>query len=197
MPVKVDATFHLNSDKVKRMIGAKTRRGLSRAGGYLRTTAKRSIRKKAGASAPGEPPHSHSGLLKNSIFYRYDPGSKSVIVGPELLHKPRTGTLKSLEFGGPVPGYDRPAPKIGDLGIISFSQVNPRHSAAKGPKTVKAWGKTYEVQYARIRNDAMLRRVRENERKIFGDSRNVTIAERPFMRPALEKTKERLTMFFN
>lgn len=197
MPITVDATFHLNSDKVMKMVNAKTRRALSRAGGYLRTTAKRSIKNRAGASPPGSPPHSHSGLLKNFIFYRYDPGSKSVFVGPELLHRPRTGTLKSLEFGGPVPGYNRPAPKIGDLGIIAFTQVNPRHSSARGPKAVKAWGKTYEVQYARIRNDAMLRRVRENERKIFGDAKSVSIAARPFMRPALEITKEKLPQFFN
>ena len=198
MPIKVDATFHLNSELVIKTLHAKTRRAFSRAGGYVRTTAKRSIKKRAGTSPKGEAPYSHSGLLKNFIFYQYDPRTESVIIGPEKISKPGMGTApRALEHGGTAEGYKRTPARIGDLGIISFTQVNPRHSSAKGPKTVKAWGKTYEVQYARIRNDAMLRRVRENERKIFGDGGSVTIAVRPYMRPALAAAINNMETFFN
>ena len=65
------------------------KRNLSRAGGWIRKTARRSIRKRKGVSQPGKPPHSHVGLLRRSILYGYDMARESVVVGPTPLGRRR------------------------------------------------------------------------------------------------------------
>jgi hypothetical protein len=77
------------------------RQALSRAGAFIRTAAKSSIRSRKGAAPPGQPPHSHTGLLKRFIFFGYDPSTESVVVGPAKLNRP-TGAPHILEFGGGV-----------------------------------------------------------------------------------------------
>jgi hypothetical protein len=86
-------------EAVKRKTDAATRRVLSKFGAYVRTTARHSIRKRKAVSRPGEPPSSHTGLLKRFIFFGYDAGRKSVVIGPTPLH----GTAEApplLEYGG-------------------------------------------------------------------------------------------------
>jgi hypothetical protein len=76
-----------------------TRRVLSKFGAYVRTTARHSIRKRKAVSEPGRPPSSHVGLLKKLLFFGYDVGRKSVVIGPTPLH----GTAEApplLEYGG-------------------------------------------------------------------------------------------------
>lgn len=85
------------------------RTAMNRIGGFLRTTAKRSIRKRKGTSHPGKPPHSHVGLLRDHIYYSYDPARGTVVIGPALLTsrnpdaEPVDGTVPQvLEQGGKV-----------------------------------------------------------------------------------------------
>ncbi|MCC7409353.1 MAG: hypothetical protein IT442_14920 [Phycisphaeraceae bacterium] len=75
-----------------------TRRVLSRFGAFVRTTARHSIRRKKGASAPGSPPHSHEGSLRRLIYFGYDPSKRSVVVGPVPFGKGEAPAL--LEHGG-------------------------------------------------------------------------------------------------
>lgn len=70
---------------VQAAVGRGRLKALNRIGGYLRLTARRSIRKRKGTSAPGRPPHSHVGLLRDNVFYSYDRAQDSVVVGPALL----------------------------------------------------------------------------------------------------------------
>ncbi len=97
-------------DKIKKKMDAAVRRSFIRIGGFIRTTARRSIRKRKRSAAPGQPPSSHVGTLKNLIFFSYDDFSKSMIVGPTLSRR-KTGTVgiadpvnktvpEILEFGG-------------------------------------------------------------------------------------------------
>ena len=87
---------------VKDRVDAATRKNLSKAGAYVRTDAKRSIRKRSWRmppAPPGKPPFSRTGLLKKFIFFRFDPRSMSVVVGPYKL--PKMGTApEALEYGG-------------------------------------------------------------------------------------------------
>jgi len=78
-----------------------TRRVLSKFGAYVRRTARQSIRKRKGISKPGHPPSSHTGLLKQFIFFAYEPNRRSVVIGPEKLSG-RIGrkALPALEYGG-------------------------------------------------------------------------------------------------
>lgn len=78
-------------DKAKRAV-------LSRAGAFIRTTAKHSIRSKKGSAPPGKPPHSHEGSLRRLIYFGYDRASDSVVVGPVGFK--RSTAPNVLEFGG-------------------------------------------------------------------------------------------------
>lgn len=77
---------------------------LSKAGAFVRRTAKTSIKsagKKGKVSRPGEPPRSHVGLLKEGIFFAFEPSERTVVIGPVLINRP-TGAPETLEFGGDV-----------------------------------------------------------------------------------------------
>ncbi|NBC11289.1 MAG: hypothetical protein GVY24_06060 [Planctomycetes bacterium] len=77
------------------------RRVFSRFGAFVRRTAKSSIRKRKRASRPGQPPSSHTGLLKKFIYFGYDPRKESVVIGPaELTQRGRGEAPSLLEYGG-------------------------------------------------------------------------------------------------
>ena len=86
---------------VMRAVSEASRKILSKFGAFVRTSAKSSIRQSKSASKPGEPPHSHSGLLKRFIFFGYDTAQASVVVGGERLTGRNKGEAPSiLEHGG-------------------------------------------------------------------------------------------------
>lgn len=77
------------------------RQALSRAGSFIRTTARRSIRKRKKVSKKGNPPSSHSGELRKLIFFSYDQTRDSVVIGPLLFKSSGSPTVPNiLEFGG-------------------------------------------------------------------------------------------------
>ena len=83
---------------VRRAVDRATRRQLSGAGAFIRERAMTSIRKRKRISRPGRPPHSHAGHLRRLIFFAYDPGSESMVIGPVRF---KTGEAPNLlEFGG-------------------------------------------------------------------------------------------------
>lgn len=69
-----------------------------RFGAFVQRTAKQSIRRGGQPSAPGQPPKSRSGALKNFIRWAYDPAARSVVIGPEILPG-RTDAPEALEKG--------------------------------------------------------------------------------------------------
>ena len=117
--------------KVQRAADKATRDVLSRFGSFVRETAKRSMRRAPAPygkvirdrqgkplrdpsgkirvrlyfkySAPGSPPFYRSGLLKKFIFFSYDTGRKSVVIGPTKLDGWQNSTIPALhEYGGTV-----------------------------------------------------------------------------------------------
>lgn len=97
--VSVDMFF--DTDRIKRAASAATRRNLSKAGAFVRTAARSSIRKRKAISAPGQPPSSHTGLLRKFIFFGYDAARKTVVVGPMRLNQKIGAAPEALEHGGP------------------------------------------------------------------------------------------------
>jgi hypothetical protein len=81
-----------------------TRKVLSKFGAFVMTSARQSIRNTKGPSAPGQPPHSRTGLLKKFLFFGYDPARASVVIGPVKLTKDLSPDGKTipqlLEEGG-------------------------------------------------------------------------------------------------
>lgn len=110
-------SFFFDRQKVLDKLDAKTRRGLSRIGAFVRRRAKSSLRYAKQTAAPGKPPYVHKGgflkkrtskgvtttaaasFLRELVFFAYDPQTKSVVIGP-TLGGPQTGAPHALEHGG-------------------------------------------------------------------------------------------------
>lgn len=120
------------------------KRQLSRFGAFVRQRSKTSIRYSKKSARPGEPPRAHRSatrsktnrktgavkvqpvsLLREYIFFGYDPIKQSVVVGPALLRNTNSRTVSAktipelLEYGGSATiitavrprGSIRPAPR--------------------------------------------------------------------------------------
>src|SRR5690606_907792 len=79
-------------------VDAAKRRVLSKAGVFIRTAARTSIRKRKGSAPPGKPPHSHGGSLRRLILFGYDRANDSVVVGPVGFKD--SVAPRALEHGG-------------------------------------------------------------------------------------------------
>jgi hypothetical protein len=102
-----------DSPKVISAVDKTSRRVMCRFGALVRTIAKRSIRKRKKASAPGQPPSSHTGLLKKFIWFGYEPGSKTVVIGPARLTGKNKGEAPSLlEYGKEFPARPYMGPAL-------------------------------------------------------------------------------------
>jgi len=79
--------LYFDQKRVTDAVSKAQRKVLARFGAYVRQTARSSIRKRKRPSEPGSPPSSHTGLLKRTIFFVYEPQRESLIIGPTLLGK--------------------------------------------------------------------------------------------------------------
>lgn len=146
--------------EVIREIGRRNAAALSKAGSWVRRTARQSMRRRKKASSPGTPPSAHSkdnvATLKN-ILFAWDRSRQSVVVGPVRLNQ----VQQSWITGGnsSVPGIH----EFGD--VVTVREV----SRDKG----KTW-----------RRRDMRRTPRTWERF---RSRRAVYPPRPFMAPALAK----------
>lgn len=92
--------WFFDAPAVLKTVDAGTAKVLSKFGAFVRRTMKSSIRKRRKSSEPGKPPSSHTGLLKQFIFFSFDPRSRSVVIGPEKLNAKIGQVLEALEYGG-------------------------------------------------------------------------------------------------
>jgi hypothetical protein len=101
--LKIDKAkkFFFDTPRVMKAVDEGTRKALSKFGAFVRTRAKSSIRTSKKISEPGQPPKSHTGLLKRFIYFAYEPVNRSVVIGPTLLNQKTSRTaLPALEYGG-------------------------------------------------------------------------------------------------
>lgn len=90
-------------------VGRASAKNLSKAGSFIRRSARSSLRRRKKVSPPGEPPSVHTqdrvATLKN-IWFVFDPAQRSVVIGPLKLNGSRLEgsnrtTVPSLhELGG-------------------------------------------------------------------------------------------------
>ena len=99
--IGVDPSLFFDTRTVTRAVDRAKRRVLIQQGAYLRKVAQHLIHRRRGASRPGNPPHSHSGLIRDQIFYGYDRAAESVVVGPRVFT--RRDAPGVHEFGGTLP----------------------------------------------------------------------------------------------
>jgi len=131
--MKVTALF-FDTPKVKRAVNRAKRRSLSRAGAFIRTRARTSMRRRRGSAAPGEPPHAHEGSLRRLILFAYDPAVDSVVVGP--LGFRNSAIPGTLEFGGKEVVKRRRTLKSGKR-VIESKRVNIAARPYMGPALKK------------------------------------------------------------
>lgn len=165
-----------------------------RAGAVVRLTARRSIRTVKKPSTPGNPPHARGRRFKNSITYQSDAGG--VVVGPVRFQN-FDSTPAVLEYGGQ---------RTATLGAIVARKLRAdkvlNRQNQLPPRKSKRTGKDWR---AKIHNrDAMIRRLRAAG-KIGSDvltsdesreKKTFRIAPRPYMGPALNVNREKITSFF-
>jgi hypothetical protein len=81
---QVTSKMFFDRAAVVKAVGRKNTTVLARTGGFARTTMKQGMRKRKKVSAADglSYPSSHSGELRNLIFFAYDAARKGVVVGP-------------------------------------------------------------------------------------------------------------------
>jgi len=163
-----------NDDRIERLMERADRRNLSKAGAYVRSDARKSIRKGKKPSAPGRPPHSHVGTLKRLVFFAFDPVRRSVVIGPFATPPRASGPRRRRTYYVDRKTGAETLEKGGR--IIRFV---PRHQRKRKPRA----GRRYTT--------AQVRRIREEYARRSGYEelvqRTIKIEPRPFMRPALAK----------
>lgn len=95
--MRVKAMF-FDRPRVQRAVSHANRRALSRAGAFVRTRARTSMRKHRDTSRPGRPPYAHQGSLRRMILFGYEPSRETVVVGPVGFRS--SDAPNALEFGG-------------------------------------------------------------------------------------------------
>jgi hypothetical protein len=94
-----------------RKVSSAARKGsitsLGHAGAAIRLQARHSIRKSPKPSAPGTPPHTRRGRIRNAIKYAVINAVPSVLIGPDVQVAGTSGSAH--EFGGRYrdENYDR------------------------------------------------------------------------------------------
>ncbi|HOF17724.1 MAG TPA: hypothetical protein PK082_02350 [Phycisphaerae bacterium] len=179
----VTKRMFFDSAAVVRSVDAATRKVLSKFGAFVRTAARTSIRPRKAPSAPGEPPHSHTGDLRRRILFAYDPASRSVVVGPTLFHHVqlsaflgpgvsvpellehggKAGVIETaVRFGGHMIWVRRDLRRMGKVALIAALRENLRRGRA-----IKLGGGNVVVPAGQNR------------------FRTYTLAARPYMGPAM------------
>ncbi|MGL6193668.1 MAG: hypothetical protein ACRC2T_02460 [Thermoguttaceae bacterium] len=92
--------YFFDRKTIRHRVDGRTRKVLSKFGSYVRKTARQSIRPSTRTSQPGHPPFSHSGKLRQNIFFIYEPHRRSVVIGPIIFSGKSGRALPALEYGG-------------------------------------------------------------------------------------------------
>ncbi len=169
LDVKVKALF-FDRGKLERAADRGNARALSKAGAFIRTRARSSLRSRKRISEPGQPPSSHSGVLKRFVLFARDESGQSVVIGPAKTNqvffdkdrKPVRGTVPQvLEFGGQITIFE-----VFKNGRWQRADLRSRRGA--------------------------LDKMRQLQRTAQTRYRMATLKPRPFMGPALEEEREHL-----
>lgn len=81
-------------------------KSLAGAAALIRTTARRSIRKRKNLGPPGKPPRTKFGQLRRAIFFSVDKPRQVAVIGPSYDGVGRSGAAH--EYGGRYKGRKYP-----------------------------------------------------------------------------------------
>ena len=120
-----------DSKRVEDSVSKVERANLSKAGAFIRRSAIFSIRSGKGSSKPGQPPKSHSGILKRFLYFAFDSSSRSVVVGPALTNQT---IANQRAIGNTIPGV------LESGGQEALSEV-------QSPRTGQWWKRNSKLRF--------------------------------------------------
>ena len=161
---------------------------LSKAGAFIRRSAKGRIRYAKSPSKPGSPPHAHRGKhgsspLRDLIYFAYDSRTSSVVVGPTPFHGAAI-VPRVLELSGMAPGHKNPLRRIRQVGDGGEIRID-------GPacRTTKKNRFGAQVTYVKLRTQGQADRANQLQELLYGPLMigPMSIAARPYMGPSLQE----------
>jgi hypothetical protein len=190
--VRMSRVF-LDRQRIIDRIGRAAARTLSKAGAFIRRSAKGKIRYAKSPSKPGSPPHGHRGKygqspLRELIFFAFDERTSSLVVGPTpfggMSDVPRT-----LELGGTTRGLRNPLRRIRRVGDGGEIRLDGTHG-----RTTKRNRFGAMVTYTKLRTAAQAARANQLQEVLYGPLTigPASIAARPYMGPSLEENLPKL-----
>ncbi|TWU39323.1 hypothetical protein [Novipirellula artificiosorum] len=188
-----------DGQQLKKKVKNATFRSLGQAGGAIRLTARRSIKRKKGPSRPGTAPHTQTGNIKRTIRYDVGKQKQDVAVGPVRVTASKLWELH--EHGGTKTSGKRQLVhstfRVGDFGPIRKGRIVRRTTKSGRTQTYR-----YADKYQRIKLKTQAQAARatrliaeENARRA-SDNLVRHYPKRPFMRPALVAMTPRLPKFW-
>lgn len=164
------------------------RRVLSKAGAWVRTAARSSLRRRKKPSSPGSPPSVHADTSARAtlkkIYFAYDPINDSVVIGPEKLNQVnftiagmRTSVPNVHEFGGNIAIREWMFTALDER----TQDVVDRYPSAYN------WVDTWTRRDLRWKMTSRKRKWTLAKFGVKTRVRNANYPARPFMRPALKK----------
>jgi hypothetical protein len=168
---------------------------LSKAGAFVRRSAKGKIRYAESVSKPGSPPHAHESKkhgrdspLRELTFFAYDEQTNSVVIGP-MPFRGMAIVPRVLELGGTAQGHKNPLRRIRHVGDGGEIRIDGPAS-----RTTKRNRFGAMVTYARMRTQAQVDRANRLQEEMYGPLTigPTSIAARPYMGPSLEENRPKL-----
>ncbi len=74
--------IEFDSNAVRNAVKKGSPKPLTRAGAYIRKSARNAVSRSKKSSSPGSPPHTRRGLLKRSILFGVERQRMTVVIGP-------------------------------------------------------------------------------------------------------------------
>ena len=135
------------SSLVLREMRKVTTRFLFGFGAYTRGVARRSLGKPKSVSKPGNPPASHTGVIKRSLLFGVERDSRNVVIGPSQEHPavPQKARNKKgvvppiLEYGGILMMFRKRAGKKVPIKYTARPFMGPAFEIAKANLST-IWG---------------------------------------------------------
>lgn len=195
--IRLRTKTKFNRQTIQRRVEQATFKSLGQAGGAIRLTASRSIRKRKKPSRPGTAPNTPTGHLRRVIRYSVDQHKTEVAIGPTNSYARTIWNLH--EFGGRIRKRSKPIKqrrfKIGDFGPIRRDRTMARDRLGRFARRSNHFSRIRLRTKAQV---ARANRIIENENAMrVADSKKLrNYPKRPFMGPALERMRSRLPKFW-
>lgn len=205
-----DVSILMNTHAVERAVSKSVPKTLTQSGRYIWGIARSLVKNRSNpdiSSMPGTPVHSHksgaSAGFKKTIVYALAPDKKSVVIGPKNVSGGLTDLARTHEFGGSMrvnivdPELFNGV-KIGAVAPVTWkhlakADVIARKDSRHDPKTGR------EISWVRVRTRSQAAHATRLYRRLvkkYPVKQNAVYPARPYMRPALELGRPKLSSFW-